>query len=268
MEKPRAFLASDMDGTVIPPGMNPDREAELASFRTAFEAQPGLGLAYVTGRDLRLALEGIHRHRLPIPDFLACDVGTSLYQPTPSGFQIDREYLRLMKEARGKVDVREVQYALAPLPGLQLQPQDRQTESKMSYFLSKGSDHQEILASVQETLAGLGGNFQAVYSVGLPSGIGLLDLLPSGVAKDFALRYLCERTGVEPDSLVYAGDSGNDMAAMLAGFHAIVVGNATPNLKEELAARGGELGLLDKLYFAEGLYAAGVMEGCRHFGIL
>jgi hypothetical protein len=46
------------------------------------------------------------------------------------------------------------------------------------------------------------------------------------------------------------------------------VGNATPGLKEELLEQGEELGILHRLYFAEKFYAAGVMEGCRHFGIL
>jgi hypothetical protein len=55
---------------------------------------------------------------------------------------------------------------------------------------------------------------------------------------------------------------------MLTGFKVIVVGNATPGLREELCARGAERRILDRLYFAEEFYAAGVLEGCRHFGIL
>jgi hydroxymethylpyrimidine pyrophosphatase-like HAD family hydrolase len=88
------------------------------------------------------------------------------------------------------------------------------------------------------------------------------------VAKDFAIHYLYDHLGVHVDRLVYAGDSGNDVAAMLTGFKVIVVGNATPGLREELLARGAEKGILDRLYFAEEFYAAGVLEGCRHFGIL
>ena len=124
-----------------------------------------------------------------------------------------------------------------------------------------------MLRSVKEILDELGGSFQAVYSVGAPSGRGLLDLLPTGVAKDFAIRYLHDHTRVDPEHLVYAGDSGNDLAAMLTGFKVVVVGNATPGLREELTEQGTELGILERLYFAEGYYVAGVMEGCRHFGM-
>lgn len=268
MEKNPGLLATDMDGTIIPLETSPQREEEIATFRAAVEQRPELTLAYVTGRDVDLALKGIARHDLPRPDILVCDVGTSLYHASPSGFHLDQEYARLMEEARGGMDVREVRHRVAHLPGLLIQPEEKQTKSKLSYHLSPGSDHRQVVASVQEVLEGLGGHLQAVYSVGAPHGRGLLDLLPVGVAKDFAVHYLHDHTGVDPQHLVYAGDSGNDLAAMLTGFKVIVVGNATPELKEGLTSRGRELGILDKVYFAQGLYAAGVMEGCRYFGVL
>ncbi len=268
MGEKRAMLASDMDGTVIPLEVNPRREGEVAAFKDAVDAASDLILAYVTGRDLPLALKGMRQHRLPEPDILVCDVGTSVYHSKPSGFEKDREYLSLMEEARGGLDVRELRHEMARVPELHLQPEERQTQSKLSYHLSPGADHARVLVSVQEVLDGLGANIQAVYSVGAPHGRGLLDFLPAGVAKDFAIRYLHDHTGTDPDHLVYAGDSGNDLAAMLSGFKVVLVGNATPGLEEELTARGGELGILDRLYFAEGFYAAGVLEGCRHFGIL
>ncbi|MBT8395421.1 MAG: HAD-IIB family hydrolase [Gemmatimonadetes bacterium] len=264
----RKMLASDMDGTVVPLEVNPQREREISAFRSGVAETQDLTLAYVTGRDLPLALKGIRQHRLPVPDTLVCDVGTSVYHQTSSGFEEDTEYVSLMERARGGLDVRDVQRELAHLPGLQLQAEHRQTASKLSYYLSPDGGHPEIMSSVNEVLIGLGGNLQAVYSIGAPHGTGLLDLLPAGVAKDFALRYLHRRVGVDEESLVYAGDSGNDIAAMLTGFNAIVVGNATPGLMEELTSRGGEMGVLDRLYFAEEFYVAGVMEGCRHFGIL
>jgi sucrose-6F-phosphate phosphohydrolase len=263
-----ALLASDMDGTVIPLEENRRRERELEAFRQAVDRASHLTLAYVTGRDLPLALRGIGQHGLPAPEILVCDVGTSVYHATANGFEKDLGYEGLMKEARGGLDVREIRHELSRLPELHLQPEDRQTESKLSYTLSPGVDHPEILASVQEVLDTLGGRIQAVYSVGAPHGRGLLDLLPVGVAKDYAIRYLHDHTGVHSDDLVYAGDSGNDLAAMLSGFKVVVVGNATPGLKEELTRRGSELGITDRLYFSEAFFAAGVLEGCRHFGIL
>ena len=267
MERPPALLASDMDGTVIPLELTLEREREIATLKGSVEDAPELILAYVTGRDLPLALKGIRDHRLPEPAILVCDVGTSVYHRTPSGFVADGGYQRLMEEASGGLDVREARHRMARVPGLILQPEDRQTKVKLSYYLPPNSDHQEVLVSVHRVLEDLGGRLQAVYSVGAPHGRGLLDLLPAGVAKDFAIRYLHDHTAVAPERVVYAGDSGNDLAAMLCGYRVIVVGNATPDLRRELLVRGREMGLLDLVYFADDFYAAGVMEGCRHFGI-
>ena len=268
MQNNGVLLASDMDGTVIPLEETPRRQEELAAFNAAMEGAPHMHLAYVTGRDLPLALKGIRQYGLPKPDILVCDVGTSVYHATPDGFEEDLEYIRLMEEARGGLDVREVRHEMGRVSHLLLQPEERQTESKLSYHLSPDADHAEVLGSVNEVLDDLGGTVQAVYSVGAPSGRGLLDLLPAGVAKDYAIRYLHDHTGVHPDRLIYAGDSGNDLAAMLTGFKVIVVGNATPGLKEELTRRASEMEILDRLYFAEGFFAAGVLEGCQHFGVL
>lgn len=268
MRNGRALLASDMDGTVIPLEETPQREAELATFSQAVGAAREVALAYVTGRDLPLALKGIRQHHLPMPEILVCDVGTSVYHASGDGFEPDAEYVRLMEEARGGLDVREVHRELEHVPLLVLQPEDRQTESKLSYWVAPEADHMEVLASVQAVVDGLDGKFQVVYSIGAPHGRGLVDLLPAGVAKDFAIRYLHDHTGVHPENLVYAGDSGNDLAAMLSGFKVVVVGNATPGLREELTHRGEELGILDRLYFAKEYFAAGVLEGCRYFGIL
>jgi len=267
MDDTQVLLATDMDGTVIPLEETRERTDEIASFRFAVEGTPDLSLAYVTGRDFPLALRAIEGHRLPRPEFLVCDVGTSVYHATSSGYERDQEYVRLMEEARDGMDVREIRHEMVSVPDLLLQPDDRHTESKVSYHLAPGADHTRVLSAVREVLDRLGARIQAVFSVGAPSGRGLLDLLPAGVAKDFAIRYLHDHTGVHPDQLIYAGDSGNDLAAMLTGFKVIVVGNATPGLKEELMERGGELGILGRLYFAEAFYAAGVMEGCRHFGV-
>jgi sucrose-6F-phosphate phosphohydrolase len=261
------MLATDMDGTIIPLEVNPERKGEIVRFREEVEGKLDFTLAYVTGRDLRLAEKGIRQHELPLPDILVCDVGTSVYHRTDRGFEEDPEYVRLMEEARGGLDVRDVQHELAHLPELLLQAEEKQTASKLSYHLTHESDHQEVVATVQNSLLEMGGYLQAVYSVGAPHGTGLLDLLPNGVAKDFAIQYLHEHTGVHSDALVYAGDSGNDLAAMLTGFKVVVVGNATPGLKEELTTRGRETGIFHRLYFAQRFYVAGVMEGCKHFGL-
>jgi hypothetical protein len=55
---------------------------------------------------------------------------------------------------------------------------------------------------------------------------------------------------------------------MLSGFRVIVVGNATDALKERVRTGAHGLGIGERVHFAEASYAAGVLEGCRRFGVL
>jgi HAD superfamily hydrolase (TIGR01484 family) len=264
----RALLASDMDGTVIPLEEGARWERDVAELRRAVEERPDLLLAYVTGRDFPLAERGIARFQLPVPHLLVCDVGSSLYHLTPEGFRRDHEYGERMEEALGGLSLGDVRDVLDGVRGLTLQSLERQTSVKLSFYVAPGDDHAKVLGVVQERLEAFQGRVQTVYSVRARDGTGLLDVLPAGVAKDFALHYLHDHTGVDEDRLVFAGDSGNDVEAMLTGFKVVVVGNAPGDVKEELKRRATAEGIQERLYFAESPYARGVLEGCRHFGIL
>jgi hydroxymethylpyrimidine pyrophosphatase-like HAD family hydrolase len=149
---------------------------------------------------------------------------------------------------------------------MELQEEDKQAEFKVSYY-TRGQP-EPFVETVQSRLGMVRANLNLVASYDPVAKRGLLDVLPANIAKDYAVRYLHERSGVDEQHLVYAGDSGNDRAAMLAGYPAIVVGNADEALKQDLAAESAARGLTDRIYFAGQPYARGVLEGLRHFGIL
>jgi HAD superfamily hydrolase (TIGR01484 family) len=257
-----------MDGTVIPLAPEPRWRADVAEFRGAVEDTPNLCLAYVTGRDFEKATAGILEHELPSPGFLVCDVGTSVFILSDGRYRPDERYAARMREALGGLEAAEIRARLVSLDGFSLQPEDCQTAFKLSYFISPEEDHPKVLETLAARLGPLRHRLQTVYSVRTEDGTGLVDLLPAGVAKDVALHYLHEQTGTDRESMVYAGDSGNDLAAMLAGFNSIVAGNTEESLKEEIRDRSSAEGLEDRIYFSRRPYAGGVLEGCRHFGIL
>jgi HAD superfamily hydrolase (TIGR01484 family) len=260
------LLASDLDGTLIPP-RNTVGDGGIGGLQRAIEGRMDLAIAYVTGRSLALALEGITRHRLPPPGILVCDVGTSVFVAEEGAFVPDPAYRELMLEALGGTAPRSVRDRLAELPGLELQEEEKQAEFKLSYYVPGGHDVGEAAALAGEILEGEG-LFNVVHSVDPLDGRGLLDVLPRGVAKDVAVRYLHDRSGVPEEDLVYAGDSGNDAAAMLSGFNVVVVGNADEELKRSIRDESSRLGIADRVYFARASFAAGVLEGCRRFEIL
>jgi len=259
------LLATDLDGTVIPPELTPEREVEVEAFASAVQGRDGLALAYATGRHFEHALQGIARTRLPRPDYLVCEVGTVIYQRDGAGWVVDDGYRSVMAAALGAEGVR-VGEALARHPALELQPAGHQGEHKASFF-GPWPITDDLLAELHEIAVESGARVGFVVSRDTMTGRGLVDALPEGGAKDRAVRHLSSLLGLDAGHVVFAGDSGNDRAALLAGFQGVVVGNAPEDLVSELEAEAERRGMRERIYFAQARYAAGVLEGCRHFGL-
>ena len=262
----RYLLASDLDGTLIPLERDAQRLREVAELVSALEASEELLLAYVTGRHLSLAQAGIEEVGLPSPDWFVCDVGTSVYRRTTEGFALDSEYRQAMRAAFGGLLGEDIRTAIGAVAGMELQEEEKQAQFKVSYY-TRGRP-EPFVEAVQSRLGTAGTNVNLVASHDPVTERGLLDVLPAGIAKDHAVRYLHEQSGVDEQHLAYAGDSGNDRAAMLAGYRTIVVGNADKALAKDLRIESAARGIAERFYFAEHPYARGVLEGLRHFGFL
>ncbi len=266
MSIPQYLLASDLDGTLIPLERSAKRLRELREFVHAVRDAEGLLLAYVTGRHLALAQRGIEEFELPLPDLLVCDVGTSVYRVTDGVYAPDEEYRKEMRTAFGGLRGEDVKSALDGIESLKLQEDEKQAEFKVSYYTPKNVD--SVLNEAADRLKSAGARVNLVASYDSVLERGLLDVLPAGVAKDYAVRYLHDHTKIAAEHLIYAGDSGNDRAAMLAGYRVIVVANAEESLKSDLRKEAAKRRLSGHLYFAHHPFARGVLEGCRHFGVL
>jgi hydroxymethylpyrimidine pyrophosphatase-like HAD family hydrolase len=81
-------------------------------------------------------------------------------------------------------------------------------------------------------------------------------VLPRGANKGSAARFLAYALRVAQQRVIVCGDSGNDAAMFGLGWRGVIVSNALPELK----ALGGE-----SIYHASGSFAAGVLEGVRHW---
>lgn len=235
--------------------------------REALQDRTDVVLAYVTGRDFALARQGIDEHDLPPPDVLVCDVGTSVYHAGAGGFVLDEGYRGTMAAAFADTSPGDIRNALGEIADIEPQEDEKQAEFKISYYMTDRLET-AIVDRAKACLSRLGATASLVHSHDVETGRGLLDVLPAGVAKDHAIRYLHDHAGVDDKHLVYAGDSGNDRAAMLAGYRAIVVANAAESFKVDLRRGAAGANLTDLIYFAREPFAGGVLEGCRHFGLL
>jgi len=263
---PSRVIASDLDGTLIPPELDEARRRDIARFGRA-AAGRALRLAYVTGRHAPLALAGIREAGLPPPAWLFADVGTSLHVPDGPAYAEDPEFHRAMIDALGLASFDEIRRRLAGLAGLELQDAAKQAEFKLSYDV-RGRDPADVVPAARARVGALAGRLTFVASRDPITGHGLLDVLPADSGKRFALEWLRRAAGLDAPDVLFAGDSGNDRDALLSGHPAVLVGNAPGPLREALRREARETGVEDRVYFARASFAAGVLEGCRHFGFL
>jgi hypothetical protein len=259
------LLASDLDGTLIAPRATPDDVRGVGEFARMVEHAPW-PLAYVTGRHRALALDGVRTAGLPLPAFLGCDVGTTVYVLGPDGeYTLDPMFRDEMAESMAGQTSADVRAVLSALPFLHLQPPDRQNEFKVSYDVPDDVPP-DAATEVEARLAAAGLALRVVHSRDIVSGAGLVDVLPGIAGKQHTLAYLGRRLTAGPDDVLFAGDSGNDRDALLSGCLGILVSNAEPELAEGLRAEATARGIAARLYLAASPGVRGVIEGCRHFG--
>lgn len=153
---------------------------------------------------------------------------------------------------------------LASVPGIRKQEPEKQGRFKLSYY-SDREQLDRIVADVDALLQESQVPYRIIASVDPFTDDGLIDLLPTGVSKAFALDWLVRYAGLRRDQVLFSGDSGNDLAALTAGYQSIVVGNAAAEVTEAAQRAHRQAGWTDRLYIAQRSATSGVLEGLRHY---
>ncbi len=151
------------------------------------------------------------------------------------------------------------------LPGLQIQKDEKQRKFKLSYY-ADAERLSTIFAAITNSLHASEIVHELIVSVDPFNGDGLIDILPKVVSKAFALNWWASCNEMETESIVFAGDSGNDLAAIAAGYPTIVVGDADRSLTDQVTLHHQKHGLKNRLFLAESKATSGVLEGLAFFG--
>ena len=260
------ILATDLDGTLIPLEGNRRNREDLQVLTTQLRLR-NVTLVFVTGRHLDSVSAAIDEFRLPQPDWIICDVGTSLFRRAHTGtWEPVDAYWQHQDEIVRALPISALREQLKPIEGLRLQEQEKQGRFKLSFY-ANAANLDSLVHQIQQELDHSAAPYSIVHSVDPFNGDGLIDLLPATVSKAHALSWWVNHTGRNPEDIVFAGDSGNDLAALTAGYRAILVGNADRELAQQVQAAHSQAGWADRLYLAHGQATSGVLEGCRNFGL-
>jgi sucrose-6-phosphatase len=263
-DKPNV-LATDLDGTLIPLNDDPLHRQDLLRLTDHFQSQDDT-LVFVTGRHLESTLQAIVDHNLPRPDWIICDVGTTICRRSEGGSYIQASgYAERLSSIIATSSIESVREQLSVMHELRLQEPEKQGPFKLSFYTS-GNDIHAITRRVE---AAIGDQpFCVIASVDPFNGEGLVDVMPRNASKGFALRWWAEATGHDAVRIIFAGDSGNDLAALTAGYLSIVVGNASKHVIDQTRASHRAEGWDHRLYIANGCATSGVLEGCLHYGLI
>ncbi len=236
------MLITDIDDTLIG-----DDEA-MEKFIEIMEKHRGdVGFGVATGRSLELVEDILKKKKIPTPDIIISSVGTEIYYgPDLDNLSLDSGW---QSHISYQWKPERIKNLLATFNFLEPQDTDGEREFKLSYNMDPNEDH---LALVHQRLTEMNLRYQLIYSHG-----AYLDILPQRASKGRAIKYLGKKWDIAPENILVAGDSGNDYEMLYGQRLAVVVGNYTPEIEH---LRGNR-----RVYFADSNYAAGIIEGIRHY---
>ncbi len=236
------LLISDIDNTLI--GHDQSLE-ELLDLLAQKEHELAWGVA--TGRSLGLTMDAMTEHHIPIPDILICSVGTEIYYGPDLRF--DKGWQRhIFKDWEPE----HIKMALWDLEFLHFQEAEGQRNFKISYYME---DEYDNLAQVYLALEEAELHCRVIYSHSQ-----FLDILPYRASKGKAIDYIINKFSFPPRHVMVAGDSGNDEDMLSGQARGLVVGNYAEELEK--------LQKEPRVFFSADNYAAGIIDGLNHYGLV
>jgi sucrose-6F-phosphate phosphohydrolase len=234
------ILISDLDDTLLG---DDDALARFAEF--VHDCPKTIGFVYASGRFCKSFEQDIANTPLPEPIAMIGGVGSEIR--SYPGNLVNQHWIERISKNWSAQQVRAI---LKNEPGLELQPEENQSDFKVSYYFRDASGRQIDELKSRLNLAGI--ETSVIYSSNRD-----LDFLPGDVNKGTAASFLVEDLGLDRQRIVVAGNSGNDARMFEHGFYGIVVDNARDDLKQFASD--------NRVHLSRFAYADGVRDGLQHW---
>lgn len=121
------------------------------------------------------------------------------------------------------------EYAATTLLPWEIVPSIEQAGDFIPYKMLAISSHEKLLVFQQELQARYSDTLESFFSCDV-----LLEIVPAGISKGFAVKWMCDYLGIPLVHSVAAGDAQNDIPMLEAAHIGAVMANALP----EIAAHG------------------------------
>ncbi|CAA6690598.1 MULTISPECIES: HAD-IIB family hydrolase [unclassified Lentimonas] len=237
------LVVADIDNT-----LTGDDDAMHRFFDLIAQVDENIGFGIATGRCYEEALQLIDAHDMPRPEVLIAAVGTEIYY----GKNLTKD-TSWQQHIDFRWEPEAIRQLLATVDGLHYQDEHEQSRFKISY----GYDAKVApkVAAIRRMLRENGIRANLIVSLGM-----FLDVIPFRAGSGLSIRHMAYKWGFPMESVLVAGDSGNDETMLSGNTLGVVVGNYSKELEK--------LRRHPRVYFAEGNHAAGIIEGIDYYNFL
>lgn len=269
------LLCTDLDRTLLPNGHQKESVDARPLFRKLVKHK-NIDVAYVSGRSLQLVKDAIKHYSLPNPDYIICDVGSSIYKRVNEDnnkYEKIIEWQTIISKDWGEDDSAIVRKLITEGDNLKIQPDENQTSHKLSYTVSPSSFINVEIKAIQQQLKTHNIKSCIIDSIDETKDEGLIDILPKSANKKNAITYIVDTFGYNNQQVFFSGDSGNDLDVLNSPYKITLVANATEQVIQQALYIQKQSSKTSHLYIAKGSpenglngnYASGILEGFMHY---
>ena len=240
----KKLIICDIDDTILG---DKKSETEFKQILSSLPKDVGFGIA--TGRTIDSAKQVLLENDFILPDIIISSVGSEIYYRSKDQYVYGTGWeAHISQHWKREFTAR----LLKQFDFITCQDAEAQRKFKISFnLLREDAD----INSIRELL--IKNKIKANLIISHDS---FLDVLPVRASKGRAVRYLSYRWNIPHDSILVAGDSGNDADMLIGELLGVVVGKHARELDKLRGRR--------KIYFAKNPYAAGIIEGINYYNFL